>query len=109
LNLPLLGAFSFAKSGLPWQSLLMAVTMETAAFERGIRPLLDIVLLEKAEAILGFRADPALQARIDELAGKSTEGQLTEAEGEEYAGYVRANKFVAVLRRQAQQLKGLPS
>ena len=66
--------------------------------------MLRIVLPEKAEAVLSFRAAPELQARIEELAGKSTEGQLTESEKAEYAGYVRANKFVAVLQRQAQQL-----
>jgi hypothetical protein len=84
-------------------------TLEKIAFERGIKPLLEIVLPEKLEAVLSFRADSALEARMDELATKSTDGQLTEAEREEYAGYVRANKFVAVLRRQAEQLKSLPS
>jgi uncharacterized protein YnzC (UPF0291/DUF896 family) len=68
-----------------------------------------MVLPEKAEAVLRFRAAPELQARIEELAGKSTEGQLTETERAEYAGYVRANKFIAVLQRQAQQLVGATS
>ena len=68
--------------------------------------MLRIVLPEKAEAVLRFRAAPELQARIEELAGKSTEGQLTETERAEYAGYVRANKFIAILQRQARQLIG---
>ena len=71
--------------------------------------MLRIVLPEKAEAILRFRAAPELQARIEELAGKSSEGQLTETERAEYTGYVRANKFVAILQRQAQQLIGATS
>jgi uncharacterized protein YnzC (UPF0291/DUF896 family) len=71
--------------------------------------VLRIVLPEKAEAVLRFRAAPELQARIEELAGKSTEGQLTETEKAEYAGYVRANKFIAVLQRQARQLIGVTS
>jgi uncharacterized protein YnzC (UPF0291/DUF896 family) len=71
--------------------------------------VLRIVLPEKAEAILRFRAAPELQARIEELAGKSTEGQLTETERAEYAGYVRANKFIAILQRQARQLMGATS
>ena len=66
--------------------------------------MLRLVLPEKAEVVLRFRAAPELQARIEELAGKSTEGQLTEAERAEYAGYVRANKFIAILQRQARQL-----
>jgi uncharacterized protein YnzC (UPF0291/DUF896 family) len=60
-------------------------------------------------AVLRFRAAPELQARIEELAGKSTEGQLTETEKAEYAGYVRANKFIAILQRQARQLIGATS
>jgi len=84
-------------------------TPETDAFDRGVRPVLRIVLPGKAEAVLSFRATPELQARIEELARRSTEGQLTEAERAEYAGYVRANKFVAILQRQARQLSGSPS
>ena len=87
----------------------MQATPEIDAFERGVRPVLRIVLPEKAEAVLRFRAAPELQARIEELAGKSTEGQLTEVERAEYAGYVRANKFIAMLQRQARQLIGATS
>jgi acetylornithine deacetylase/succinyl-diaminopimelate desuccinylase-like protein len=84
-------------------------TAEIDAFERGVGPVLRIVLPEKAEAVIRFRAPPELQARIEELAGKSTEGQLTEAEKAEYTGYVRANKFIAILQRQARQLIGATS
>ena len=51
-----------------------------AAFERGVRPLAEIVFPEKSQAVLGFRPAPELQARIEELAAKSTEGELSEAE-----------------------------
>jgi hypothetical protein len=81
----------------------MAMTPETTAFERGVRPILQIVLLDKADAVLNFRPDPALQDRIEELAAKSTEGELTDQERAEYEGYVRANKFIAILQRQARQ------
>ncbi|HEX4134034.1 MAG TPA: hypothetical protein VHY84_05375 [Bryobacteraceae bacterium] len=65
---------------------------------------MEIVLPDKRDAVMGFRADPQLQARIEELARKSTEGQLTEEERAEYSGFVRANKFVAILKRQASRL-----
>ena len=55
----------------------MQRTSEMSAFDRGVRPIMKIVLPEKAEAILEFRADPELQARIEELARKSNEGELT--------------------------------
>ena len=82
----------------------MAINSETLAFDRGVRPVLEIVLPDKAEAIMHLRPDPQLEARIEELARKSTEGQITDDERAEYAGYVRANKFVAILKRQAQHL-----
>jgi RNA polymerase sigma factor (TIGR02999 family) len=82
-------------------------TSESLGFNRGVRPVMKIVLPEKADAIISFRADPELQARIEDLARKSTEGHLSEDERAEYAGYVRANKFVAILKRQAEQLSKL--
>lgn len=84
----------------------MATTPETTAFDRGVRPLLQVLLLDKADAVLSFRPDAAIQGRIDELASKSTEGELTEEERAEYEGYVRANKFIAILRRQALRILG---
>ena len=51
------------------------------------------------------RPDERLSERIEMLAAKSTEGDLTELEREEYVGYVQANKFVAVLRREARKMQ----
>ena len=65
------------------------------------------IVLDKANAIIHFCPDPQLEAPIEELARKSTEGELTDDERPEYAGYVRANKFVAILKRQAQHLTSL--
>ena len=86
----------------------MTTTPEAMAFERGIRPVLQIMLPDKLDAILQFRPSSELQVRIEELAAKSTEGELTDAEKSEYEGYVRANKFVAILQRQARQMAGSP-
>jgi hypothetical protein len=63
-----------------------------------------IVLPEKAEEVVEFRADAELQARIEELARKSNEGELSDVERAEYSGYARANKFIAILQRQAREL-----
>lgn len=82
---------------------------ENSAFERGVTPVLQMVLPGRTESVLGFEPDPELQSRIEELARKSTEGKLTEEERAEYAGYVRANKFVAILKRQAERMNASPS
>ena len=87
----------------------MAINSESLAFDRSVRPVMEIVLLDKAEAVIHFRADPQLEARIEELAQKSTEGDLTDDERAEYTGYVRANKFIAILKRQAQHLISSPN
>lgn len=84
----------------------MATYIESSvAFERALAPFLGVLLPDKAEQILNYVPDPALQERIDELAAKSTEGQLSEEERADYEGYVRANKFIAILQRQARRLR----
>lgn len=55
--------------------------------------------------MLAAQTDQPLRDRIEELAAKSTKGTLTPDERDEYAGYIRANKFVAVLRREARKFK----
>jgi hypothetical protein len=75
------------------------------AFQRGIGPILEQLLPGREEAVLAVEPDPALRERIEELANRNTEGRLTPEEMEEYTGYVRANKFVAVLRREARKFK----
>ena len=82
----------------------MSVTPEAMAFDRGVGPLLRLLLLDKADAVLSFRPEAALSERIEELAAKSTEGELSAEERAEYEGYVRANNFIAILRRQARRL-----
>ena len=81
----------------------MSTITSTTAFERGIQPLIEVMVGDNAEKLLGFRPDPALQRRVEELAAKCNEGELTEAERDEYEGYVRANDFIAILMRQARR------
>ena len=59
---------------------------------------------QQAEGLVQYRGDSALQARIEELAEKNTEGELTDPERAEYEGYVRANKFIATLQAKARKL-----
>ncbi|MCC6493635.1 MAG: hypothetical protein IT424_11520 [Pirellulales bacterium] len=83
----------------------MSILSENSAFDGGISPLLELVLPDREQAVIGYRPDPELAARIEELAKKSTEGELSDAERAEYAGYVRANKYAAILKRQAERLQ----
>ncbi len=76
----------------------------TVAFHRGLQPVMQLLLTGKEQQVLAAQADPSLRDRIEELARKSTEDELTAEEREEYAGYVSANKFLAMLRREAQRM-----
>jgi hypothetical protein len=77
---------------------------ETTAFDKAVKPLLKLALPQTAELVVKHRAKASLRARIDELADKSTEGEWTAEEKDEYAGYVCANKFADLLKRHARQL-----
>ena len=46
----------------------MVLALDTAAFERGTDPLLDILSVEQASALVAYRGDEGLRAKIDEPA-----------------------------------------
>ncbi len=61
-----------------------------------------------AQAIVDLRADPTVQARLEDLADKSTQGTLSEDERTEYETYVHAIDFIAVLQSQARRILNHP-
>lgn len=81
----------------------MIPSPESVAFDRGIDPLFRLFTPEVAREIAEYSGDEALRDKIEQLAAKANEDQLTEEERKEYEGYVRANKFVAVLQAKARQ------
>jgi hypothetical protein len=82
----------------------MSATGESAAFNRGIDPVFRVLSAEQARLLVELQADESLQVRIAELAEKSTEDELTPDERAEYEGYVKANKFVAIVQAKARRL-----
>jgi hypothetical protein len=72
--------------------------------ERLLAPLGDCLTPETARRMIALKADPELQAYIDELATRHTEGKLTSAEQAEYGKYVSYATFVSVLKSKARQL-----
>ncbi len=82
----------------------MATTISTTAFERGIEPVFSLLTEEQVRKIVALSADSQLESRIEELAGKCNEGELSPEEHAEYEGYVRANKVVAILQAQGRRI-----
>jgi hypothetical protein len=60
--------------------------------------------LEQLEAALAAVGND-LSPRVEELAQKSTEGQLTPEESQEYAEIVRLNDMLGLLKLQAEALR----
>lgn len=69
-----------------------------------VAPLGECLTPESARRLLGLKADPKLQARVDDLAERHSRGELTTEEQAEHGGYVYFDTFVAVLKSNARQL-----
>lgn len=59
---------------------------------------------EVAKSLIQLRADPDLQARMDELAAKCNEGTLTSEEREEYQTSIRFANYLAIIQAKARKL-----
>ena len=59
---------------------------------------------EVAKRLLEIEFDPEIEERIEVLAGRCTEGELTEEERAEYESYVRTGNFIAILQAKARKL-----
>lgn len=75
----------------------------TDAFDRAVAPVIGLLSQDQAAKIADFHADEALQLKIEELARKANEGELSADEQAEYEGYAQANRFLAVFQAQARR------
>jgi len=82
----------------------MKATHTAPVLDRLVDPLGECLTPETARRILRLKADRKLQARVDYLAGRSTEGKLTPKERAEYGNYVSYGTFVAILKSKSRQL-----
>lgn len=80
----------------------MPGTATHSSLERAISPVARCLTTESAQALLAAPPDPQTQARLDELAEKANEGQLTPAETEEYDALILLGDLVAILQARAR-------
>lgn len=58
----------------------------------------------QTRSLIEYRAGPDVQARVDELADKCNEGELTDGERDEYDDYLRAFHLIEILQRKARRV-----
>jgi hypothetical protein len=79
-------------------------SLDAPVLDRLLEPLGRILTPEVAAKLVKLRFDAKAQARIDKLARKCNEGELTDDERREYETYVHAIDFIAILQAKARSL-----
>jgi hypothetical protein len=77
-------------------------TVDAGYLDRLLAPVTECFTPEVAERLVALRADPEIQARIEDLAAKANEGQLSAEERAEYEDYIEAVDLVGILQCQAR-------
>ncbi len=67
-----------------------------------LTPFTECLTPEVAQRIIDMRANSETQSRLDELADKANEGQLSALEEAEYTKYREAFHFITVLQAKAR-------
>jgi hypothetical protein len=75
-----------------------------AVLERLLEPVSRSLNIEAVRKLIRIKADAETQARVDELARKCTEGELTPKERAEYERYVTVGNLSAILQAKARLL-----
>src|SRR5262249_20555771 len=92
------------RSAEVWYNSCMNTAKNAPILDRLVAPLGECLTPESARRILALKADPALQAQIDDLAKRHSQGLLSPQEQAEYGRYVSYGTFVAILKSKARQL-----
>lgn len=82
------------------------MTGSTSILGKILEPITGALSPEIAKRLLEARADAEAESRLAELRAKANEGELDDAEREEYESYVHAINLVSILRVKARQIVG---
>ncbi|MDA1013488.1 MAG: hypothetical protein O3A00_03425 [Planctomycetota bacterium] len=78
-------------------------TATESMISRVLAPVFTDMPPDVTQRLLSVRADEELQQRVEYLAGRANEGELTEEERNEYKAYVDAGDILATLQAIARQ------
>lgn len=82
----------------------MKASASSPVIDQLVTPLGECLTPESARRLLALKADPALQARVDDLGVRHSQGTPTPEEHSEYGRYVTFSTFVAILKSKARQI-----
>lgn len=82
----------------------MQAIADSDILDQMLDPVAQCLTTEAARRLVSVRITPDVQARIDALAAKANEGELSPEERAAYAAYVEAIDFVAVLQSKARAM-----
>jgi hypothetical protein len=82
----------------------MSTAYENTVLDEVLEPVARCFTPDVARQIAALRAAPTLQSRLDELAGKVNEGELTVQEREQYEAYVEAIDLIGILLAKARKI-----
>ena len=82
----------------------MKTVKSAPVLDQLVAPLSECLTPESARRLLALKPDPELQRRVDDMATRHTEGQLSPEEEAEYGCYVSFATFIAILKSKARQL-----
>lgn len=71
--------------------------------DRILDPVAQCLTPEVARRILAIQIDPQVQARVDELAAKSSTGELSADERDEYEDLIERTDLLGILKSLARQ------
>lgn len=72
--------------------------------DRLLDPVGKLLSRDVAKRLVELRADPEVQARLDELAEAANEGVLTAQEKSEYETYIQTIEFISILQAKARSM-----
>ena len=78
--------------------------LEMPVLKRLLDPLGRLLTPDVARKLVDYRFDAQAQERIDALARKCNEGELTEGERREYETYVQTIDFISILQAKARSI-----
>ena len=82
----------------------MSTSHENTVLDEVLEPIARCFTPDVARQVAALRAAPTLQARLDELASKANEGELTGQEREQYEAYVEAIDVISILQTKARRM-----